>query len=92
MQPPVNVLRATLHPEGLAPRWPVWYAWVGFVVALVGMESAVLSWRSPWNCWVNAAPILSFIPVNRTESFFGASNTLIPRWSFGRRCFRRMCS
>jgi membrane protease YdiL (CAAX protease family) len=28
-------------PEGLAPRWPVWYAWVGFVVALIGTLIAV---------------------------------------------------
>ena len=38
--PPPPAERPEL-PEGLAPRWPVWYAWVGFVVALVGTLIAV---------------------------------------------------
>jgi len=41
LEPPVNVLRLSLHPDGLAPRIRNLAAWRGHVLARLGREAAV---------------------------------------------------
>jgi len=41
LEPPINVLRLSLHPDGLAPRIRNLAAWRGHVLARLGREAAV---------------------------------------------------
>ncbi len=55
----------------------------GFTAA-TATESASLECESPWNCWVNAAPIVILKPSYGAPAFLGVSNMFRPRWSMGR--------